>query len=183
MNPRIDISLTRHVPAAVIRSGIQRVFVNRLKRARNHVRHVVIISPWITAANLPSSPFSMLLKMIRSRRLAAYIITRRPRNSAHLEALERLKLCPTVELVYNDNVHAKIYAATGPSPHGFAVLGSANLTAASLELYEIGLLIIGVGPGSAIVKDLADFGLRHLRTRPETEVVKKIDARSLRNVI
>jgi hypothetical protein len=183
MTSKIDISLTRTVPAAVIRSGIQRVFVNRLKRAKEHVRHVVVISPWITPTGDASCPFSLLVHVIRSRRLPAYFITRSPQNSAHLKATEILKSCPTVELVYNDNVHAKIYAVTGPSPHGFALLGSANLTAGSLELYEIGLLIVGVGPGSSIVEDLANFGLRHLRTRPESEVIKKIDIRSLRNVI
>ncbi len=180
MTTGIDISLTRSVPAAVIRSGIQRVFVNRLRREKDHVRHVVVISPWITSSPDSSSPLKLLIKLIRSRSFPAYIITRRPQNHAHTQAIEALKTCPTVELIYNDNVHAKIYAATGPSPHGFALLGSANLTAGSLELYEIGLLVIGVGPGSSIVEDLANFGIRHLRTRPESEVIKKIDFRRLR---
>lgn len=90
-------------------------------------------------------------------------------------------MCPTAELIYNDNVHAKIYAAPAPSPYGFAVLGSANLTAGSTELYEIGLLVTGVGGGSAIVDDLAHFGVHHLRTRPESEVIKKMDMMSRRH--
>jgi hypothetical protein len=183
MTSEIDISICRMVPAAVIRSGIQRVFVNRLKRAKEHVRNVVIISPWITAAADPACPFSSLVQVIRSRRLPAYFVTRPPENSAHTKAIDILRSCPTVELVYNESVHAKIYACTAPSPHGFALLGSANLTAGSLAQYEIGLLVIGMGPGSAIVEDLANFGLRHLRTRPESEVIKKMDIRSLRNVI
>ena len=183
MNQKIDISLTRTVPAAVIRSGIQRVFVNRLRRARDHVRQVIVISPWITTGADDASPLGLLVQIVRSRRIPAYFITRRPQNSAHTEATEILQGCPTVELIYNENVHAKIYAATGPSPHGFALLGSANLTAGSLELYEIGLLIIGVGAGSSIVEDLANFGTRHLRTRPESEVIKKMELRSLRDVI
>jgi hypothetical protein len=183
MKSDIDISLCREVPAAVIRSGIQRVFVNRLKRANGHVRHVVVISPWITSAPDRVCPFMLLVQLIRSRRIPAYFFTRRPSNSAHTKAADLLRTCPTVELVYNDNVHAKIYACSGPSPHGFALLGSSNLTANSLTLYEIGLLIIGVGRGSSIVEDLANFGLHHLRTRPESEVIKKIDVRSLRHVI
>jgi hypothetical protein len=180
MTSGVDISLTRSVPAAVIRSGIQRVFVNRLRREREHVRHLVVISPWITTSSDSASPFASLIGLIRSRRFPSYVITRRPQSYAHSEATEVLKSCPTVELIYNDNVHAKIYAAIGPSPHGFALLGSANLTAGSLELYEIGLLVIGVGPGSSIVEDLANFGMRHLRTRPESEVIKKIDFRRVR---
>lgn len=183
MNRTVDLSICRSVPAAVIRSGIQRVFVNRLRRAREHVRNVVVISPWITAAPESACPFASLVEIIRSHRFPSYIITRPPENAAHNKAIEILRTCPTVELVYNDNVHAKIYACTAPSPNGFALLGSANLTAGSLAQYEIGLLVMGVGPGSAVVEDLANFGLRHLRTRPESEVVKRIDIRSLRNVI
>src|SRR6185503_12853467 len=112
-----EISLTRNVPTAVIRSGIQRVFVNRLRKERQYVRHVVVISPWITASANSSSPFKLLIKLIRSRNFPSYVITRRPQNHAHNEATEVLKSCPSVELIYNDNVHAKIYAATGPSPH------------------------------------------------------------------
>jgi hypothetical protein len=52
-----------------------------------------------------------------------------------------------------------------------------------MELYEIGLLIIGVRAGSSIVEDLANFGIRHLRTRPESQVIKKIDFRRLRYVL
>ena len=179
INP-IEISLARNVPAAVIRSGIQKVFVNRLRKEKHQIRHIVVISPWITSSDGSSSPFKLLVKLIRSRNFPSYIITRRPQSYAHTQAIEDLKSCPTVELIYNENVHAKIYAATGPSPHGFALLGSANLTAGSLELYEIGLLIIGVGAGSSIVEDLANFGIRHLRTRPESHVIKKIDFRRLR---
>jgi hypothetical protein len=125
----------------------------------------------------------VLLKIIDSRRLPTYVITRRPQDVAHLAAIELLERCPTVELVYNDNVHAKVYAASGPPPHGFAILGSANLTVGSLELYEIGLLVTGVGEGSVIVDDLANFGIRHLRTRPESQVIKKMDFRKIQNAI
>jgi len=179
---QIDTSLCRMVPAAVIRSGMLRVFVNRLKRARKHVHKVVVISPWITENTESPCPFTSLMELIQTRRIPAYFFTRPPQNVAHNKATELLLSCPTVELIYNENVHAKIYTCTGQSPHGFALLGSSNLTANSLALYEIGLLIIGVGPGSAIVEDLANFGLHYLRTRPESQVVKKINFRSLRNV-
>jgi hypothetical protein len=121
--------------------------------------------------------------VIQLRSIPAYFVTRRPENAQQTKANDILRSCPSVELIYNENVHAKIYACTGPQPHGFALLSSANLTSNSLTLYEIGLLIVGVGPGSSMVEELANFGLRHLRTRPESEVVKKIDVRSLRNVI
>jgi hypothetical protein len=179
----VDVSLCRSVPAAVIRSGVQRVFVNRLNRARKNVRRVVVISPWISTTFAPSCPFITLVGLIRERRIPSYFITRRPENAQQSRAVDILRSCPTVELIHNDNVHAKLYVCTGPSPHGFALIGSANLTTNSLNLYEIGLLVVGVGPGSYIVEELGSFGTQHLRTRPESEVIKKIDVRSLRNVL
>ena len=183
MTGAIDITMCREVPAAVIRSGVQRVFLNRLRRARNYVRRVVVISPWITAQDERSCPFSSLIQLIRSRSIATYVFTRSPSTAAHTEAAESLRSCPTVELIYNDNVHAKIYACLAPPPHAFALLGSANLTANSITLYEIGLLILGISAGSSIVADLGNFGLQHLRTRPESKVVKRIDVRSIRHAI
>lgn len=179
MKSEVDISLCRPVPAAVIRSGIQRAFVNRLLRNRSQIRSIVVISPWITARSDAKCPFKSLVQLIRGRRLPAYILTRRPANPEHMKAIEMLMSCDTAEVVYNDNIHAKVYACLAAPPHGFALLGSANLTANSAMLYEIGLLVIGVGPGTAIVQDLADFGLKHLRTRPESEVIKKISTRRL----
>jgi hypothetical protein len=182
MNRAVDIGLCRDVPAAVIRSGLQRVFVNRLARAKEGVRHIVVISPWITTTGERTCPFTSLVQLIKLRRVPSYFITRKPNTFEHNRAVEMLTAIPMVELVFNENVHAKVFACPAPSPYGFALLGSANLTANSLTLYEIGLLVVGVGPGSKVVDDLANFGLQ-LRTRPESEVVKKIDVRSLRNGI
>jgi hypothetical protein len=181
--PEIDISPCREVPAAVIRKGMHRVFVNRLRRAKDHVRRIVVISPWITPVPEAHCPLSVLVDLIRLQRIPAYFFTRRPQNPNHTSAVQLLQSCPTVELIYNENIHAKVYACVAASPHGFGLLGSANLTANSLNLYEIALVVRGVGRGSAIVEDLAKFGLERLRTRPESEVVKKIDVRSLRNVL
>ena len=81
--------------------------------------------------------------------------------------------CETVELVYNAHLHAKVYACVAPHPYGFALLGSANLTRHSEQLYEVGLLVLAGGGGDEIVAELARFGLDYLRTRPESQVIKK----------
>jgi len=180
MNGELNVAPARNVRAAVIKSGVHRVFVNRLKRAGDKITRIVVVSPWISLADDRSCPLSFFVSIVNSARVPAYIFTRRPSRPEHLEAVEMLKACPTAEIVYNDNIHAKIYACVAPPPHGFALMASANLTANSLLLYEIGLLILGVGPGSAIVDELANFGHRYLRTRPESEVIKKIDYKGFR---
>ena len=140
------------------------------------MRHLVIISPWITSPPGESS-FSALLDLIRAKRITTYVVTRSPASTAHLDCVERLSSCPSVEVIFNDNVHAKVLVCIAPSPHAFALIGSANMTVNSESLYEIGVLIVGEGTGSQIVHQLGDFGTSHLRTRPESKVYKKIVVR------
>jgi len=174
MAPEINISLSRTVRAAVIKSGLQRAFVNRVARARDHKPRLVIVSPWITSTGDANCSLAKLTQLITARRIPTFVFTRRPAKPEHLEAVQMFTPCKSVEIVYNDNIHAKIYACIAPPPYGFGIMGSANMTANSLSLYEIGLLVIGEGPGSAIVSDLANFGLQFLRTRPESKLAKRI---------
>jgi hypothetical protein len=142
-------------------------------RVGRHIRFLVIASPWI--GTLRGQPYSVerLARYINRRRLPAYIFTRPPETGDHQDAIRTLLDCPSAELVYNQNLHAKIYACVGPQPYGFAILGSANLTMHSAELYEIGLLVLTGGGGDHVVRELADFGLNFLRTRPDSTVIKK----------
>ena len=105
--------------------------------------------------------------------IPTYVFTRPPENRDQLDAVAALELATPLEVVYNPYLHAKIYACLGPEPHEFAILGSANMTLHSISLYEIGLIVLGVGGGDQIVKELAGFGLNYLRTRPESIVAKK----------
>jgi hypothetical protein len=176
----VNVGLSRMVPAAVVRSGMQHVFMSRLVRAMSQARSIVVISPWITVGSRGDDPLRRFVNTIAGTRVPVYIITRRPALATHQAAVDLLSRCSNVEVVFNESVHAKVYACVAPSPLGFAILGSANMTTASESLYEIGLVVLGVGAGSAVVSDLAGFGIQLLRTRPESQVIKRIDRRSLR---
>ena len=71
-------------------------------------------------------------------------------------------------------MHAKLFVCNAPYPYGFAMLGSANMTMNSDTLYEIGLLVLAAGGGEGIIKELTNFGLDYVRTRPESQLVKKM---------
>lgn len=174
------VGLARSVSAAVIRNGVQRAFVTRARRARFHAKRVVIASPWLSSAEGKPQSLRQLLRVLSSRKVPTYVCTRPPQSEQHLDAITILRAFPNVELVFNRQLHAKIYACVAPPPHGFAILGSANLTITSESLYEIGVLIGSSGGGEAIVRELASFGFDYLRTRPDSDVVKRIDARSMR---
>lgn len=169
----VETGLVRSVRAAIIRCGVQRAFMSRLVRAKRNVRLVMIASPWIST--FEGRPYSLARFTAHLRRftIPGYVFTRPPETAEQAEAVNILTECPLVELVYNSNLHAKIYACLGPQPYGFAILGSANMTTHSASLYEIGLLVLSASGGDFIVKELAEFGLNYLRTRPDSRVIKK----------
>ena len=158
----------------MVKNSFQDVFARRLRLARRSAKTLVIASPWISSEAPDAKALMTIIGVIKQYKIPTYIFTRTPQNSAHLHALEALGECSSVEIVLNDNLHAKIYACLAPYPYGFALIGSANLTDNSSHLYEVGLIVVAEGGGEAIVKELASFGLDYLRTRPESVVRKRI---------
>lgn len=178
MNSPLGISrgtgLIREAKAAVVRKGVQNTFASRLRRAGSATKRVIIASPWITAQSARNSALKQIVHTITDNGIPTYVFSRPPETPSEVLGLEMLAKCQTVELVYNPNLHAKLYVCIAPYPFGFAVLGSANMTTHSDALYEIGLIVLAAGGGEAIIKELASFGLDYLRTRPESQVVKKM---------
>ncbi len=177
MNDRPKVSLTRSIRAAVIRNSLHIVLVQRLERAGSVARTLMIASPWLSSADEESGTISSIAGLIDRYRIRTYVFTRTPRTEAHKRSVDKLSECVSVEIVTNENLHAKIYACIAPYPYGFALLGSANLTSASEYMHEIGLLVLSAGGGDAIVKELASFGLDYLRTRPDSLVLKRYSMR------
>lgn len=137
----------------------------------------MIASPWITYNSSIRSPLVQIAEIVNRENIPTYIFLRPPDNTAQLDAIDIFKKCASAEIVYNTNLHAKLYVCLAPYPYGFAVLGSANLTVKSEELYEIGLLILSEGGGGEILRQLASFGFDYLRTRPDSEVIKRLSLR------
>jgi len=167
----------RTVKAAVVRKSVQSVFSARLKRSKNEVQKIIIVSPWISYGDNKKGSLLNIVSVIDAYKIPTYVFTRQPQNVTHTQAMNTLISCPYVEIVYNNNLHAKLYICVAPYPYGFAIIGSANLTVGSQDLYEIGLLIMAQGGGEEIVKQLASFGLDYLRTRPDSRVIKKLSYR------
>ena len=161
---------------AVVKNSVHDVFASRLKRAGKFARTVVIASPWITSEGPGASSLKTITSVVRRNKITTYVFTRAPQTQAHRRALDALAGCPSVEIVLNESLHAKIYACLAPYPYGFALLGSANMTDGSSHLYEVGLIVSSAGGGEETVKELASFGMDYLRTRPESIVFKRISA-------
>ncbi|MFP3880100.1 MAG: hypothetical protein ACLFVA_04010 [Dehalococcoidia bacterium] len=167
------------VKAAVVRDGIQNAFSTRLRQSRKEAHKIIIASPWIGYRDSSRGPLTSIVATIDACRIPTYVFTRQPQNTTHIQGVNALMRCPYTEIVYNNNLHAKLYICMAPYPYGFAIMGSANLTSGSEALYEIGLLILAQGGGEEIVKQLASFGLDYLRTRPDSRVIKRFSSRRL----
>ena len=177
MPKKSTLGSVRNVRAAVVKNSVHDVFANRLKRAAKFSKKVVIASPWISSDGPGATASRTISDAIRRHQIPTYIFTRTPQRDTHRRALARFAACPSVEIVLNDSLHAKIYACLAPYPYGFALLGSANMTDGASQNYEVGLVVLASGGGERTVRELASFGLDYLRTRPESMVLKRISPR------
>jgi hypothetical protein len=177
MDERVVLSAVRSVPAALIRTGVQHVFNSRLRRAKGQVNHIILVSPWVSPFEGRAHSMEQLVWHINKYKLRTYVFTRPPVTVLEHTVAAAFDRCPSAEVVVNPHLHAKVYACVAPSPYGFGIVSSANFTESSSQLYELGMLIIGMGAGAQIVDQLSDFALSYLRTRPESQVTKRIALR------
>jgi hypothetical protein len=157
----------------VVKEGGHLRFFERLFAAHN-IQSLVIISPWIVLLRRGSFNYNIeaLAQFINSNHIPTYIITRNPeKETVNKRAIDILTSCPSVNIFYNNSLHAKIYVCRC-EPFGFALLSSANLTDSSLSTIEIGLMIEGKGYGQMIVEELENIGKEDFPGMSETRVVK-----------
>jgi phosphatidylserine/phosphatidylglycerophosphate/cardiolipin synthase-like enzyme len=148
-------------------------FLRRLCLSDAKVETLIIVSPII--GTLEGARFSIdyVCKQITRRKIPTYVITRKPEELWHQEAVDLFLQCNLVEVRYNDSLHAKLYACKEAGSGGYALLGSANLTRKALEEnIEIGVMIYGRGRGKDLLHELFHWGSVVLRTR--SKLVKKI---------
>jgi hypothetical protein len=151
------------------------VFNNRLKRAKGNVSHVILVSPWISPFEGESHSIERLVFYLNKYFIRTYVFMRPPATVGDHAVAAAFTQCPSAEIVVNPYLHAKVYACVGPTPHAFGIISSANFTETSAQLYELGMLVVGMGAGAKIVEQISDFALSYLRTRPESQVIKRIN--------
>lgn len=149
-------------------------FFQRFYCLKEKLNDLVIISPIVASLNDTEFSLKRLVGKIDNEKIRTYIITRTPEKNFHYEAIEILSKSRFVEIRYNDTLHAKLYLINCES-RGFAYLGSGNLTRTAMESnVEIGILINPFGKGKIIYQELYNWGLRVLRTSPDSKIIKKI---------
>ena len=139
------------------------------------MRHVVLVSPWITHLEFATGDSRKLLQRMAACRTRLTIITRQPEaSSEHHDFLVDATAFALTEIFFVPDLHAKYYVChtTGRS---FAVVGSPNMYRWTQRSFEIGIAIEGSGPAESLLSEL-DSVTYELKTTPTRHVYKKLGA-------
>ncbi len=118
------------------------------------VRRLVIVSPWITIDGEHRDVILSAIDKIAREVIPTTIVLRHPnREATNRRAVEVLSQLGSVDLHYNDELHAKVYVCRC-SPSGYAYVGSANLTGRATTAFEVGLMVDGRGVGVGVLDEL-----------------------------
>lgn len=149
-------------------------FLKRLFLSDIETVNLIIITPIM--GSLEGTRFSLekLREKIEKEKIPTYVVTRKPEEKFHSEAVDILMQSDFVEVRFNNSLHAKLYICMGRDT-GFALLGSGNLTKTSIdENIEIGMLIFNQERGKLLLRELYHWGSVRLRILKESKLIKKI---------
>lgn len=140
------------------------------------MRGLYLVAPFVST--LAQTRFSLgdLRRKIERECIPTYIVTREPSELYQKEAIEILMGSPWIEIRYNDLIHAKVYIAyTEREADSFALFGSGNLTAKSIESnIELGMMVYSEGPGREILRELLYWAGVRVRTSAGSELIQAI---------
>lgn len=153
---------------------VENFFIRFLSK-NTKIQALLIISPFMTSLLGTRVSLDKITSKIRRERILTYVITHEPEDKDHIDAIDFFTKSSNVEVRFNQSLHAKLYLIL-QDQGSIAMLGSANLTNASIEKnIEIGMLIYDIGPGKHIIRELYQWGAVKLRTLKESRLFKKMD--------
>lgn len=133
-----------------------------------NVSQLLIVSPWVTSLENETIKLTDIANKINRENIKTLVFLRNPKKEPiNSEAIRILSECPTVDIHFNDELHAKVYVCKC-DPFGFALVGSANLSGRATRALEVGLMIDGIGRGQEIVAELQKLGSYDLLGRAGT---------------
>ena len=153
-------------------------FLMRLFLRDADVRSLSIVSPFISSLDGCRFTLGHLRKKVERERICTYVITRSPVEQYQKQAMAVLLGSPWIEVRYNSSIHAKVYVAIARrESDSFALFGSGNLTAASVQAnIEVAMMLYGDGIGRTLVHELHYWANVQLRTLDESKLVQRIKA-------
>jgi len=134
-----------------------------------HLRALTLVTPWVTDQQGGCEAFGRLLDWANRCRATVNLITRPTASEPHGRAAN-LVLAAGGRVTYNEALHAKIYVAQFSDGRRVALVGSANLTAASVDLLESAILIQSPARrrGPDLIDDLFAVPVRRILSDPRS---------------
>lgn len=129
-------------------------FSDEVGRCRGRVQRLTIVSPWVTHPVL-----ERLLERADRDGALVLLVTRPGVSPSHVAAISAVELAAGGRVLLNRRLHAKLYICEEAAGRGFAVIGSANMTASSKGLDELAVLIRPVS-GSHLISQFAPAAAR-----------------------
>jgi hypothetical protein len=121
-----------------------------------------LVSPWL--AETDHDRLATLLEHARRHRAPVSIVTRPSAVTPDRALTALLDRQPSLRILVNDRLHAKLYVCQEQDGRGVALIGSANLTAGGARLAEAGVLLRPLA-GSRLIDDLVSTALTGLGAR------------------
>ena len=149
-------------------------FLRRVILYQDAIENLVLVSPFVGPLRGVTPNMTRLVEKIDRERIPTFVVTNEPDNDFQQEAIDVLSRSRYVEIRYNAALHAKVYVCKTRGI-GFAMLGSGNLTATSInKRIEVGIVIREQGPGAHIFNELWTWGARHLRQLRASRLEKRM---------
>lgn len=147
-----------------ISGDILGAFADEVGRSRGRVHRLTIVSPWVTHDG-SGGVLARLLERAERDSASVVLVTRPDATVSHTAAVSAVEGATRGRVLLNDRLHAKLYICELGSGRGFALIGSANMTASSKDLDEMAALVRPVR-GSRMLAQLAPAAARLAGRRP-----------------
>lgn len=120
--------------------NILQSFADEVGRSRGRMERLTLVSPWVTLPGAESVLDRLLQRSARDG-TRVLLVTRPETGPHHAAAISAVERMPRGRVLLNARLHAKLYICELEKGREFAVISSANMTAASGQLDEVGVLI------------------------------------------
>ena len=144
-----------HARVRFIGGDILGAFADEVGRSRGRVHQLTIVSPWVTHGGV----LARLLERADRDGAPVVLVTRPGATASHLAAVGAVQEAARGRVLLNDRLHAKLYICELEAGRGFALIGSANMTASSKNLDEMAVFVRPMR-GSRMLSQLAPAAAR-----------------------
>jgi hypothetical protein len=155
----------------VLTKRVAEVFLRRVLCEERPVSSLTLVSPWISELGENLDWLARLRDYVALRQIRTLILTRPPDAGWHRASLDILSGTDFASIYLVPDLHAKLFVCEAV-PVGFAVVGSANLTARGLVNVELGVLFEARGELTHLVRQLRCVAWHDLRRLANARYVK-----------